>query len=32
MANDEDARTNELLKSIPFDRLSREEAALIQRK
>jgi hypothetical protein len=32
MANDEDVRANELLKSIPLDRLSREEAALIQRK
>ena len=33
IANDEDAiRANELLKSIPLDRLSREEAALIQRK
>jgi len=32
IANDEDARANELLKSILLDRLSPEEAALIQRK
>ncbi|PYK94021.1 MAG: hypothetical protein DME40_02665 [Verrucomicrobia bacterium] len=32
MANDEATRANELLKSIPLDRLSREEAALIQRR
>src|SRR5437763_3016233 len=32
MANAEATRANELLKSFPLDRLSREEAALIQRR